>query len=495
VVAISEIPCLPENNESFPPELRRTSWEYEPENPVTPPNALYCEWLWHSITVLCDGTVTCGLDDPFKRRSYGNIRSSRLKDIFAREAIARRRHDLLSGKTCDGCWMHSTAVGRGSDALVPSTPLPKRLVLEPSIKCNIRCRNSTCDIANDATFHLRREDFMPWELYCRLIDEVGPSLKELYFYNYGEPFAHPRALDMLAYAKRVNPDIQITTSTNGILLARSGAAERIVQDGLLDFICFTIGGADQQTYEAYHKSGSFERAFLAMRRILEEKRRLGRTKPVVHWRYLLFRWNDSDETLAEALRLRDEIGVDEFRFMLSWTPMDARSLRRAPGTPGFEAIVKHLAFQDGYCADPYAEAGLWQPENDEKLGNFCWTSARASVRANVHDGAVNLKLCRHEFVTVPLPEVKVRLPWGEAGGTVGVNVWNENSIPVPESHRDNPINITLEIAPIFSPLRHGESNDNRDLGIMIGLDGISPAPNPFRTARVSENPINGWTRG
>ena len=34
--------------------------KFERNKPVTP---LYCHWLWHSVTVLCDGTVTCGLDD------------------------------------------------------------------------------------------------------------------------------------------------------------------------------------------------------------------------------------------------------------------------------------------------------------------------------------------------------------------------------------------------------------------------------------------------
>jgi hypothetical protein len=31
---------------------------------------------------------------------------------------------------------------------------------------------------------------MPWALFCKVIDEAGPHLEKLYFYNYGEPFLH-----------------------------------------------------------------------------------------------------------------------------------------------------------------------------------------------------------------------------------------------------------------------------------------------------------------
>jgi len=342
---------------------------------------------------------------------------------------------------------------------------------------------------------LRREDFMPWAAYCKLIDEVGPHLHEMYFYNYGEPFAHPKALDMLAYAKQINPAMEITTSTNGILLARDGMAERIVGEGLLDYVCFTIGGADQESYVRYHKSGSFEKAFHGMRRVMEEKRRAGKTKPFVHWRYLLFNWNDSDEQIANALRLRDEIGVDEMKFMLSWTPADGRSLRRAPGTPGFAAIESHVAYQDGYSPEPYSEAGLWLPEVCPRLGPFCWTGKRARIVAKPAEGRVVLKLTRHIFPTVPLPKANIHLPWGDVEGAVGANEWAENILPLPEGYSAETVPIEIDIDPIFSPLRHSESDDSRDLGIIISMDRISPMPNPHRNAPVSLAPIVDRTRG
>jgi len=325
---------------------------------------------------------------------------------------------------------------------------------------------------------------MSWPLFTKLMDEAGPHIKELYFYNYGEPFVHPKALDMLAYARALNPTVQITTSTNGIMLAREGMAERIVEENLLDFICFTIGGIDQESYARYHKSGSFEKAMLGMRRLAEEKRRTGKTTPVIHWRYLLFNWNDSDAQIAEALRLRDEIGVDEFKFMLSWTPMDGRSFQRAPGTPGFEAIRLHVAYQDGYCPEPFAEAGLWQPEDSPLLGHFCWTGKTARILMTPTNGRGVLRFARPAMLDVPQPKVTLRMPWGTADAQVGMKEWIDTPIAVPDQFADAPVPIEIDVDPIFRPMRQIESTDSRDLGVMMSMDGVAPQPNPYRAAAV-----------
>ena len=461
--------------------------------PTPPPRApLYCDWLWHSVTVLCDGTVTCGCSDPFKTRNHGSLKSSSLREIFAGALIAKRREDLLAGHKCHKCALHDSAEGKN---LTPSSPYPKKLMLEPTIKCNIRCINETCNIANDAAFHLRREDFLSWPLYTKLMDEAGPHIQELVFYNYGESFAHPKALDMLAYAKKVNPRIRVATSTNGILLARDGLAERIVEEDLIDSICFTIGGVDQETYVRYHKAGSFEKAMTAMRRMVEAKRRLGKSAPLVHWRYLLFNWNDSDECIAQALRLREEIGVDQFKFMLTASPIEGRSLRRAPGTPGFAAIRQWLAFQDDYAADPLQEAGLWSLENSPRLGPFSWTGRTARVCMKPVDGQVNLRLARTMNPVAPKQAVKLRLPWQhEVAANVGAGQWGDNPISVPVEFHDE-VQITLEVDQIFSPLRHSDSHDNRELGVMVCMDGVSAAPNPYRTADVSALKVKGLSRG
>jgi hypothetical protein len=454
------------------------------------PDPLYCHWLWHTATVLSDGTVTCGLDDPFKSRNHGNLNSATLQDILASDAIAQRRASLTSGIRCEGCALHEGAAGKHPALLAPSR-YPKRLVIEPTINCNIRCNNETCNIANAKDLVLRRGAFMSWELFCRLIDEVGPHLEELYFYNYGEPFLHPRALDMLAYARRINPRTLVSTSTNGILLARDGKAERIAAEGLVDFITFTIGGVDQETYARYHKAGSFEKAMLGMRRLLEERRRIGVARPIVHWRYLLFNWNDSDACLAQALRLSEEYGVDEFRYMLTGSPIEGRSLRRAPGTPGFAAIKPWLTFQEGYRVEPFAEAGLWGTERCAQNGLFSWTTSHARVAVTPRDGRVTLRLAGGGPRERPASGITIHLPWGAAQYTVEAEPWNEYEFLVPEQFTAASVPVEIDVEKPFTPRHHGSWGDNRELGVMLSLTDVAPAPNPYRASAVSSVQFRG----
>jgi hypothetical protein len=233
-----------------------------------------------------------------------------------------------------------------------------------------------------------------------------------------------------------------------------------------------------------------------MRRLVDAKRRAGKTAPLVHWRYLMFNWNDSDECVAEALRLRDEIGVDQFKFMLTASPIEGRSLRRAPGTVGFAAIKRWLAYQDDYGADPFQEAGLWSLENSPRLGPFSWTGRTARVCVKPVDGQVNLRLARSTNPVAPPQTAKLRLPWQyEVAANIGAGQWGDNLITVPDGFQHEDVQITVEVDQIFSPLRHTDTHDNRELGVMVCMDGgVSAAPNPFRTTAVSPERIRGLSR-
>ena len=219
-----------------------------------------------------------------------------------------------------------------------------------------------------------------------------------------------------------------------------------------------------------------------MRRMVSEKRRLGASRPEIHWRYLVFNWNDSDDCLAEALRLREEIAPDRFSFMLTSSPMDGRSLRRAPGTPGFEALKPWLAYQEGFSSDPFGEAGLWGSEHDGKVGDFSWTGTRARVLVALHDGRLSLRFARRLTEAGPMPRVVVRVPWGEFEAQVGRDWWEECIIEVPDAFGGGPVSTEIEVEKPFTPMRHGQTwGVIRELGVMLSLDHVTPAANPYRS--------------
>ena len=61
---------------------------------------------------------------------------------------------------------------------------------------------------------------LDFELFRRVINEVGPSLGRIDFFNYGEAFLHKRALDMVEYIKSRYPHVYLYTSTNGLASLR-----------------------------------------------------------------------------------------------------------------------------------------------------------------------------------------------------------------------------------------------------------------------------------
>jgi hypothetical protein len=74
----------------------------------------------------------------------------------------------------------------------------------------------------------------------------------------------------------------------------------------------------------------------------DEKRRSGRDLPFLNWRYILFRWNDSDAEMNTARRLAADIGVDRLCWELTDHPEEAYSRRFVPGSTALEAIHREV---------------------------------------------------------------------------------------------------------------------------------------------------------
>ena len=60
--------------------------------------------------------------------------------------------------------------------------------------------------------------------------------------------------------------------------------------------------------------------------------------PFVNWRYILFKWNDSDEEMDKARAMAAEIGVDRLCWEITDHPEDSFSRRFAPGAPDYDRI-------------------------------------------------------------------------------------------------------------------------------------------------------------
>jgi radical SAM family protein/iron-sulfur cluster protein len=302
-----------------------------------------CSWPWTTLVMLCDGRIVCGCADPYGRRVLGDVRSASVGDVWRGATIAQLREDLNAGgsKFCGDCPLKLPLKKDEIPPIRPvdAGPLPSRMYIECTAACNISCTQACCAPETGIT-RTRQAGMLDFDLFRRVIDEVGSSLVRIDFFNYGEAFLHKRAVEMCEYIKSHFPQVYLYTSTNGLALT-DAQARRLVHSGI-DEVTFSIDGATPESYVKYRQRGRFDLAIATLRAMADEKRRSGRDLPFLNWRYILFTWNDSDAEMARARELAADIGVDRLCWEITDHPEDAYSRRFVPGSPDLDAIRREI---------------------------------------------------------------------------------------------------------------------------------------------------------
>src|SRR4029079_326550 len=281
----------------------------------------------------------CGCADPYGHRVLGDARTASVRDVWSGPVITGLRQDLNSGgSTFSGDCPLKLPLKK--DQLPTARPLdggaiPRRLFIECTAACNISCTDACCAPEPGIT-RTRQTGMLDFDLFRRVVDEAGPSLNRIDFFNYGEAFLHKRAIEMCEYIKSNFPQIYLYTSTNGLAFSED-QARRLVRSGI-DEVTFSMDGATQASYEKYRQRGGLEVALKNLRAMVDEKRRSARDLPFLNWRYILFVWNDSDEEMTRARDLAADIGVDRLCWEITDHPENAYSRRVVPGSAEFAAI-------------------------------------------------------------------------------------------------------------------------------------------------------------
>jgi MoaA/NifB/PqqE/SkfB family radical SAM enzyme len=298
-----------------------------------------CSWPWSTAILLCDGRVSCGCSDPYAKRVLGDTRVVSLAEVWRGPTASDLREDINFGSSefCGDCPLKLPLADTESAPVrdLNVGPLPSRLYVECTAACNISCFQACCAPETGIT-RTRQAGMLDFDLFTRVLDEAGPTLGRVDFFNYGEAFLHKRAVEMCEYIKTTFPHIYLYTSTNGLALTEE-KARRLVHSGI-DEVTFSIDGASQDTYVRYRQRGKFDLATANLRAMADEKAKAGRDVPQLNWRYILFNWNDSDEEMETARRLATEFGVDRLTWEITDHPEDSFSRRFTPGTSDFERI-------------------------------------------------------------------------------------------------------------------------------------------------------------
>ena len=327
------------------------------------------------MVLLCDGRFVCGCADPYGKRVLGDTRTASVSAIWTGDTASRLRQDIVNGgsKFCGDCPLK---LPLRKDEAPPQRSLdvgalPSRLYIECTAACNISCNQACCAPETGIT-KTRQAGMLDYEIFSKVVDEAGPTVGRIDFFNYGEAFLHKRALDMVEYIKSRFPHVYLYTSTNGLALTEDGA-RRLARSGI-DEVTFSIDGATADSYVKYRQRGDFTKAIRNLTALVDEKRKLGLDVPFVNWRYILFSHNDSDEEMDTARRMAEEIGVDRLSWEITDHPENMYSRRFVPGTPEYARIEHEIWDQSGLGnaipgATPRARIELGTTSWLDRIGN------------------------------------------------------------------------------------------------------------------------------
>jgi len=316
-----------------------------------------CSWPWNTMVMLCDGRMVCGCADPYGKRVLGDATIETIGAIWTGATATGLRTDLKAGgsKFCGDCPLKLPLRKDDEPPERPLdvAPLPGRLYIECTAACNISCAQACCAPETGIT-RTRHSGMLDFDLFRRVIDEAGPSLGRVDFFNYGEAFLHKRAIEMCEYIKAHFPHIYLYTSTNGLAFKDADQVRRLVHSGI-DEITFSIDGATAESYAQYRKRGDFAKAIANLQAAAAAKREAGRDLPFINWRYILFTHNDSSAEMDLARRMAEDLGVDRLCWERTDHPEDMYSRRFAPGTEALSAI-KHEIWDDNNLGNAIAGA-------------------------------------------------------------------------------------------------------------------------------------------
>ena len=125
--------------------------------------------------------------------------------------------------------------------------LPPSVDIEPTIRCNLKCKFCQVPTWN------RKADDLTFEQFKRILDQF-PNLIKLKLQGMGETFINKDIFKMIDYA--AGKDLFIKTTTNATLLNPDMCKKIIISK--LDELVISLDGSTKETYEAIRKGAKFD---------------------------------------------------------------------------------------------------------------------------------------------------------------------------------------------------------------------------------------------
>jgi len=155
--------------------------------------------------------------------------------------------------------------------------LPTQLFIDVAYACNLRC--IMCDLFSErstaayAPHNGGKPDLMDFDLFKTTIDRSKDIISSYIPQLRGEPFLHPRFLDMLAYLRGRAPSSYVAFNTNGYFMNKHHVDEML---GIgVNCVYISIDAATAETYRQVRLRSEFDRVVANVRYLLEAREKPG----------------------------------------------------------------------------------------------------------------------------------------------------------------------------------------------------------------------------
>lgn len=232
--------------------------------------------------------------------------------------------------------------------------LPTTLSVEPTTSCNLRCPECPSGLRS----FTRPTGMLNSETYKKIIDQASDHLTWLHLYFQGEPFLHPRFLDLVNYADEKR--IFTSTSTNAHYLTEK-LVTQIIQSGLKQII-ISLDGITQEIYEKYRVGGDLEKVKKGLIFLVEERKKIKSKFPRIVLQFLVTGQNEHQIPILKSWAR--EIQVDELQL---------KTAQIYNFENGSDLIPSDLGFSR-YIPD---SLGKWKLK--KQIENKCWRMWQGAV--------------------------------------------------------------------------------------------------------------------
>lgn len=176
----------------------------------------------------------------------------------------------------------------------------RKLYLEPTSRCNLKC--ITC--VRQQWPNLTQDD-MDMELFERLLEQMKafPALELVHLGGFGEPLAHPQALEMIRRLRQAG--YRVSLNTNGSLVTTEVARE-LISCGL-HAIYFSIDGLDEELFSKIRVNGHLNEVVENIFNLRRLKQEAKSNYPKIGLEFVLMRSNIDQLPLLK--KLAREVGA------------------------------------------------------------------------------------------------------------------------------------------------------------------------------------------